>query len=217
LYWSNLFQDFGPKEPLESVSLVTLCLFVESDQSWYLCVLRVEQKKGHRSVSVNTNTPLETLFNQYLAEEVKKTGQQEEQLLISHGLSLDKCKKLLSTHFSMIQENEERIPQMKKIGELCLEKKKKAERYLLLQETALFINFDHANIVRFYGYTKGTKVPDVIMKFYSQGDLDERIHSLRAREAKLWRVVPGSHRFFVEPKANTKNLSVASSHLRAST
>jgi hypothetical protein len=106
LYWSNLFQDFGPKEPLESVSLVTLCLFVESDQSWYLCVLRVEQKKGHRSVSVNTNTPLETLFNQYLAEEFKKTGQQEEQLLISHGLSLDKCKKLLSTHFSMIQERD---------------------------------------------------------------------------------------------------------------
>ena len=142
-------------------------------------MLRVEQEKNHRRVSVNTNIPLEKFFKQTLAEEAKETGQNEEQLLISHGLSLDECKTLFSTHFSIVQENEDLIRQMKKICELSLKKKKRSERYLLLQETALFINFDHANIVKFYGYTVGTTVPHVIMKFYSQGDLDSLIQLTR--------------------------------------
>jgi vacuolar protein 8 len=179
LYWSKLFEEFGSKEALEIVSLVTLCLFVESKNSWYVCVLRVEQENDNRQVFVNKIRPMELSFKESFLEKIRKTPGMKEPLLESHGLTLDECKALFITNFSVIHANEELIVSMKKICEFSLIRHREAERYLLLQETALFINCDHANIVKFYGYTEGTTVPQVIMKFYSGGGLDNLIRQTR--------------------------------------
>ena len=179
LYWSKLFEEFGSKEALEIVSLVTLCLFVESKNSWYVCVLRVEQENDNRQVFVNKIRPMELSFKDSFLEKIRKTPGMKEPLLESHGLTLDECTALFTTNFSVIHANEELIVSMKKICEFSLIRHREAERYLLLQETALFINCDHANIVKFYGYTEGTTVPQVIMKFYSGGGLDNLIRQTR--------------------------------------